>query len=187
MFRQLFEEIESEDYMNLSEIMFQQMSEELQLATIKDHEQECARIYMNLPEIPYGQTVTIKSIGASNYHPLTKEALGTLTYESFRLQWPHLFELATDPELDYTDEEQVSPAIVNVIFSENAGKAVMCRVNYKLWFPLNDCYTAHMIEQVQTGIKKLPLYNIFIDYNNKWVGELFRQCSEKAIKRAVSS
>ena len=51
--------------------MFQEMIEEIELMYL---EQERVRIYMNLPEIPYGQTVTIKSIGATNYNPLSKQS-----------------------------------------------------------------------------------------------------------------
>ena len=82
--------------------------------------------------------------------------------------------VSSNPEFDYTNEGQVCPIIVKIAFPENADKLIIYRVNSELWFPLNYCYTLHMIDQLKTGIKKLSLHNIQIDYNNHWVGDLFR-------------
>lgn len=128
-------------------------------------EEEIATDYLNLPTLPVNQKLKIDKIGIINFKCLTKQHLGHLTYGTFRKLNPELFFACQDPELDYEDDDQVSPAII--ISGENK-----YRVDQVLWFPLSDIIVNILKKQGATGKKLLPI-EVDIDSKNQWMVPLF--------------
>ncbi|KAG4078018.1 hypothetical protein HA402_002069 [Bradysia odoriphaga] len=120
--------------------------------------------YLSLPTLPYGTTITIDKIGCLNYNPLTKEHTGILPYKHFRSKCPAEFPECKDPDLDYTDDEQVSPVIIT---SGN----VKYRVKMVLWFPLCDVFSLILSRQSALNKKLLPI-RVLIDEKDQFMVNL---------------
>ena len=99
------------------------------------------------------------------YNSLTNEYQNKITYLPFRIRCPSEFEKATDPNLDYTDEEQVAPAII-------VSNEQKYRVRKELWFPLRDIVDRILIKQGITNKKCLPI-KVFLDYKDQFMVKLF--------------
>lgn len=121
--------------------------------------------YLNLPKLPYGETITIDKIGCLNYNPLTKQQSGILPYKNFRLKCPEEFPQCKNPNVDYTDDDQVSPV---VIISGN----VKYRVKMLLWLPLCDAFAAILKRQSSSMNRKLLPINVLIDERDQFMVKL---------------
>ncbi len=91
-----------------------------------------AKDYMEYPEIPVGRSLTIHAIGAVNYKPMTKEALGHLQYKHFRQRYPDTYPIARNPREDYTDDDQVSSATVTYSTQDQLEQKIKGRVKMLL-------------------------------------------------------
>lgn len=120
--------------------------------------------YLNLPNLPYGTTITIDKIGCLNYNPLTKEHLGVLPYKHFRLKCPEEFFECKNPDLEYTDDEQVSPVII-------ISGTIKYRVKMLLWFPLCDIFSKILLKQSALNKKLLPI-SVLIDEKDQFMATL---------------
>lgn len=120
--------------------------------------------YLNLPKLPYGSTITIDKIGCLNYNPLTKEQPGGLPYKHFRLKCPEEFPECKNPDLEYTDDEQVSPVII-------ISGIIKYRVKMLLWFPLCDTFSSILSRQSALNKKLLPI-SVLIDEKDQFVAKL---------------
>jgi hypothetical protein len=137
-------------------------------------EDEIINEYLNYPKLPYGKTIKIDKISILNYNALTNEYQNKITYLPFRIRLPDEFEEAKDPNLDYTDAEQVSPDI-------NISNNQKFRVKKDLWFPLRDIVNKILIKQGKTNKKCLPI-NIFIDDKDQFMLKLFNLTIRKSMK-----
>ncbi len=117
--------------------------------------------YLNLPKLPYGITIRIDKIGCLNYNPLTKKSPGNLPYKHFRLKCPAEFPMCKNLDLDYSDDEQVSPVII-------ISGDVKYRVKMLLWFPLCDAFSSILIRQSTLNRKLLPV-SVLIDEKDQFM------------------
>ncbi len=95
-----------------------------------------AHHYQQFPMIPYGTSITVHGIGALNYDVLNKAAFGGpqgVKYKHFRKQWPDIYEEGKNPDQDYMDEEQVSPAFVKFSTQENPHDVKKARIKCAHW------------------------------------------------------
>lgn len=123
--------------------------------------EEIVAEYLSLPKLPYGKKIRIDKIACLNYDPLTKQHTGLLAYNSFRQKCPEEFPACKNPNVDYTDDDQVSP----VIFISGDTKF---RVKMLLWFPLCDAFSQILKRQGQLGRKLLPI-DVVIDENDQFM------------------
>lgn len=128
-------------------------------------EEEIAKEYLSYPELPLNQKLKIDKIGIINFNCVTKETLGQLKYGTFRKINPELFLACKDPEMDFEDHDQVTPAVI--ISGEQK-----FRVDQLLWFPLSDIMNKIIMKQGRIGRKLLPI-EVFIDNRNQWMVPLF--------------
>lgn len=120
--------------------------------------------YLNLPTLPYGKTIRIDKIGCLNYDPLTKKQMGILPYKNFRVKCPEEFPVCKNPNVDYTDDDQVSPVII-------ISGDMKYRVKMLLWYPLCDAFTSILTRQSALNKKLLPI-DVLIDEKDQFMVKL---------------
>lgn len=103
----------------------------------------------------------LQMIACINYDPLTKQHTGLLAYNFFRQKCPEEFPECKNPNVDYTDDDQVSP----VIFISGDTKF---RVKMLLWFPLCDAFSQILTRQNKLGRKLLPI-DVVIDEKDQFM------------------
>lgn len=128
-------------------------------------ERELAEEYFNLPMVPYNQNLRIDKIAVLNLDCRTKAAAGLLKYKTFRELDPVSFPPFEDPEIDYEEDEQVSPTIII-----SQGKRF--KTDFILWYPLGDIIVNMMYTQGRVNRKLLPI-TVFVDDDNQWLVPLF--------------
>lgn len=131
-------------------------------------EEDIVREYMAHPVMPINQKLRIDKIGIINMDCLTQQKLGKLKYGTFRKLYPEVFFECKDPNSDYTDTDQVAPAVI--ISGETK-----YRVNQILWLPLSDIISGIIKKQGKTGKKILPI-EVFVDDKDQWMVPLFNCC-----------
>lgn len=117
--------------------------------------------YLSLPKLPYGQTITVDKIVCLNYNPMSKSSSTLLKYRLFRERCPEDFPPCQDPQMDYTDDDDVSP----VMFISGSTKY---RVKQLLWFPLCDAFSQILARQGKLNRKLLPI-QLLIDEKDQFM------------------
>jgi hypothetical protein len=138
--------------------------------SLKLHEQnedEIVNDYLNLPKLPFGKMIRLDKIAVLNYNFVTKQYQNKVSYLPFRIRFSDEFEKCVDPELDYTDEEQVAP----VIFVSGSKKY---RIRKELWYSLRDIVDNILRIQGKTLKKCLPI-RLYIDKKEQFVANLFNK------------
>lgn len=121
--------------------------------------------YLRAPLLPVGERVKIDKIACFNFNPSTREPLGHITYKHFRLERPDEFPECEDPDLDYADDDQVSPAMFLSGTKRYRAKMI-------LWFPLSDVLGNTIARQIKMKKKLLPI-ELLIDDKDQFMNHLF--------------